>query len=229
MTTTELHWLSRVLRVTLMVGFATLSLFAQTKQTKMETASPTSKEAKPSTRFTEKDREMVINQLKGSWDRLNQAVAGLSEAQLKFKSAPEKWSIADCVEHLTHAEDFFYKLVTNTVIKSPITPDKENKATDEKFITLVNDRNQKMQAPDPIKPTGKWSTVEETLQELDKRRSRTIEFVKNTNEDLRSHFHAFPGRDPIDGVQWVLLISAHCDRHIAQINEVKTNPNFPKN
>ncbi len=32
----------------------------------------------------------------------------------------------------------------------------------------------------------------------------------------------------LDAYQWVLLISAHCERHMKQIEEVKADPNFPK-
>jgi hypothetical protein len=32
----------------------------------------------------------------------------------------------------------------------------------------------------------------------------------------------------MDGYQWILLLSSHSQRHTAQLNEVKANPNFPK-
>jgi uncharacterized damage-inducible protein DinB len=35
-------------------------------------------------------------------------------------------------------------------------------------------------------------------------------------------------REQVDGYQWLLLISAHSARHTAQIEEVKADPNFPK-
>jgi hypothetical protein len=33
---------------------------------------------------------------------------------------------------------------------------------------------------------------------------------------------------PLDAYQWILLISAHSERHTKQIEEVKADPNFPK-
>ena len=32
----------------------------------------------------------------------------------------------------------------------------------------------------------------------------------------------------LDGYQWLLLLSTHSERHTAQIEEVKADPNFPK-
>jgi hypothetical protein len=32
----------------------------------------------------------------------------------------------------------------------------------------------------------------------------------------------------LDAYEWVLCIAAHSERHTQQINEVKSDPNFPK-
>jgi hypothetical protein len=83
-------------------------------------------------------------------------------------------------------------------------------------------------SPEPVAPKNKCLSVKETMKEFEKRRSRTIEFVKTTTDDLRIHFSPFGARGEIDGLQWVLLISAHCDRHVAQINEVKSAAHFQR-
>jgi hypothetical protein len=185
-------------------------------------------ESKPAQKAAEKDLEFVVNNLKASRERFLTAVAGLSDAQLKFKSAPDRWSIAEVAEHITLSEDVFMDLITNQVLKSPATPDKERKITDEALLAMMADRSRKAQAPEPAVPKSRWKSVEETVKEFKNRRSRTIEFVKTGSDDLHNHFAPFGDRGEIDGMQWVLLISAHCDRHVAQINEVKASANFPK-
>ena len=42
---------------------------------------------------------------------------GLSAAQLNYKTAPERWSIAECLEHIASAEDFLMDLVKNQAMK----------------------------------------------------------------------------------------------------------------
>ena len=37
-----------------------------------------------------------------------------------------------------------------------------------------------------------------------------------------------PAAKDLDGIQWVLFIAAHSERHTAQMLEVKADPNFPK-
>jgi DinB superfamily len=202
-----------LVRALLLMAIAVLPIAAQTPQA--------------SSRMTEKDREFAINQLKASREKFANAVAGLSETQLKFKSAPDRWSVAEVAEHITLSEDLIFNILTDKVLKTPATPDKESKITDDQVLAMVTDRSNKAQAPETLKPAGKWQNITETMQEFDKRRARTIEFVKTTNIDLRSHFSSSP-RGEIDALQFVLFLSGHVDRHVAQINEVKSDPNFPK-
>jgi hypothetical protein len=185
-------------------------------------------EAKTSKRMTEKDRDFIIAQLTASREKFVASVTGLSEAQLKFKSAPDRWSIAEVAEHITLSEDFLFSTLTDKALKTPLTPEKERKITDEQIVTMVTNRSSKFPAPDPLKPAGKWASMAETMKEFDKRRARTIDFVKTTDADMRSHFMPFGPNAEIDALQWALFLSGHCERHTAQINEVKADPNYPK-
>jgi hypothetical protein len=182
----------------------------------------------PNPRTTDKDREFALNSLKASREKFINSVSGLSETQLKFKPAPDRWSVAEVAEHITVTEDFLFNILNKNVLKTSATPDKERKLTDDQVLAAMTDRSNKAQAPEPAKPTGRWQNMAETMKEFEKQRARTIDFVKTTKVDLRSHFSPFGNRGEIDALQWVLLISGHCERHTAQINEVKADPNFPK-
>jgi hypothetical protein len=59
-------------------------------------------------------------------------------------------------------------------------------------------------------------------------RDRSIAYVENTQDDLRDHFMEHPAFKLMDGYQWLMFISAHSHRHTLQIEEVKSNPSFPK-
>ncbi len=49
------------------------------------------------------ERELVVHQLAHSRERLVLAVEGLSTEQRSFRPAEDRWSIADCIEHITVA------------------------------------------------------------------------------------------------------------------------------
>jgi DinB superfamily len=55
----------------------------------------------------DKQKSVLETNKKGVLD----ATRGLSEAQWNFKAAPDKWSVAECAEHIAAAEDFILGIV----------------------------------------------------------------------------------------------------------------------
>ena len=72
------------------------------------------------------------------------------------------------------------------------------------------------------------ATEAELAKAFEDSRKATMTYLQKTNDDLRDHFFDHPAFGPLDGYQWLLLISGHSARHTAQIGEVKADPNFPK-
>src|SRR5215468_11618809 len=57
------------------------------------------------------DRAKVIKLLNESHKQTLELMEGLSEEQLKFKSAPEKWSVLEVAEHICLAEGLLFNAV----------------------------------------------------------------------------------------------------------------------
>jgi hypothetical protein len=180
--------------------------------------------------LTKEERDHAIEYLKETQKDFLAATDGLSDAQWKFKAAPDRWSIAETAEHIGIAEQTIWKLVSEKMMKSPATPEKaaEAKGKDEIILTKVPDRSRKAQAPEQLKPTGRWATRAALVKDYNGIRDQEIAFLKDTKEDLRNHFEEHPFLKTIDAYQWLLLNGAHCKRHTAQILEVKADPNYPK-
>ena len=173
------------------------------------------------------DEEKVLKSLEQTRRGVLDATKGLSDAQWKFKPAPDRWSVAEVLEHITVAEDYLFENGAEKALKGPASaPDRDSKKMDAAILAMVPDRSVKRQAPDQLVPTGRWSPAE-TLEHFEKSRARTIEFLKDT-PDLRGHTSDSPF-GPMDSYEWIIFISAHSERHTKQILEVKADPNFPKN
>lgn len=156
------------------------------------------------------------------------ATKGLSEAQWNFKSAPDRWSVAEVTEHIAAAEDFLMTMVHDKVMTAPARAEKEDvKAIDDLILQAIPDRSHKLQAPEPLIPTNRFHSPKESLEHFKKSRANTLTFLKAT-KDLREHAMDSPLGKKLDAYQWVLFVAAHSDRHTKQINEVKADPNFPK-
>jgi hypothetical protein len=178
----------------------------------------------------QKERERGVAELEGSRKAFLDATNGLSEAQWNFKPAPDRWSIAECAEHIGVTETFILNLITEQALKGPAEPEKRAlvQGKDSSLMTMVVDRTAKFKAPEAIQPTRRWTTSGEITKNVLESRARTIEFVSTTQEDLRDHFMDHPVFKTLDTYQWILLTSGHMRRHTAQILEVKADPNFPK-
>lgn len=178
--------------------------------------------------LTAEDRAKGLAYLEKTRAGVIGATKGLSEAQLNFKVAPEKWSVAQVLEHIASAEDMLMGLTQSQAMQGPARPEGEEvKAIDELILTAIPDRTQKRSAPEPLIPTNRFGTPEETRKHFEESRAKTIAFLKDT-AGLRDHAIDSPLGKKLDPYQWMLFIAAHSDRHTKQILEVKADPNFPK-
>lgn len=182
--------------------------------------------AKP---LTKEEREAAVKYLKQTQKLFLDSVKGLSEEQLKWKPAPDKWSVFEVSEHITLAESFLFGMIEGQIMKSPADETKTSAATAEQIMKMVPDRTNKFQAPEPIRPDkAPWSSMKETLTAFKEKRGTTIGFVDKGNDNMRSHFGPNPVFKDMDAYLWLFFLSAHTERHVKQIEEVKANPAFPK-
>jgi hypothetical protein len=177
---------------------------------------------------TRQEREQALRYLSESRGGVVDAVKGLSEAQWKFKPAPDRWSVAEVVEHLALIEDIVTQNILGNIGKAPApSADRDPKQVDAAILAKVVDRSTKFQAPPPAVPTGRWTPFVALEHFLDGR-NQTVALLQST-ADLRQHSIDHPVFGPLDGYEWVLAVAAHSARHTKQILEVKADPNFPAN
>jgi uncharacterized damage-inducible protein DinB len=180
--------------------------------------------------LTKDERERGLSELQATRKLFLESVTGLSEAQWNFKPAPEVWSVGEVAEHIAVSEDTIFGLITEKIMKGPAEPDKkaEVQGKDQIILEKVVDRSVKVQAPEMLRPTHRFASQQALVDHFKESRDRTIAYVGSTQDELRSHFGDHPLLKTMDGYQWLLLLSAHSHRHTLQIEEVKANPNFPK-
>jgi hypothetical protein len=176
---------------------------------------------------TQAEKDKALQYLESTKKNVLEATKGLSEAQWNFKPAPDRWSVAQVMEHIAAAEDFLRTLTTEKVMMAPAgDPARDWKKTDAGVLAMVPDRTTKAQAPEPLVPTNRFESPEGSIKHFVESRATTEDFLKNT-AGLRDHVLDSP-MGKLDGYEFVLLIAAHSERHTKQINEVKADPNFPK-
>ncbi len=175
------------------------------------------------------ERDLVLHHLAASRERLLRAVDGLSSEQRTFRPADDRWSVADCVEHLVVVEAFVLGSMKRS-LAGPPEPAKqaEVRGKEQVILELVPARNRRVKGPAEVMPTQRWPRFEELLREFETARGRTVQFATETDADLRSHFFPHPILADLDCYQWLLFLGTHCERHVRQLEEVKVDPGFPR-
>jgi len=178
--------------------------------------------------ITNMEREQAVRYLADTRAGVIEAVKGLSEAQFNFKPGPDRWSIAECLEHIAIVENAVLSGVRVRLEKGPApAADRDVKQIDAMILTTVPDRSTKVKAPAQLVPTGN-SAPAANLEHFLASRQQTVNWLKS-DSNLRGHSVDHPVLGPLDGYEWILAAAGHSERHTKQILEVKADPNFPTN
>ena len=175
--------------------------------------------------MTPAERQKAAAFLDETRQKLLQATQGLSSTQLQYKPAPDRWSVAECLEHVTMVEAAVLGNIQNAIKGEAGAP--QTAMSDDALVQSLTNRSSRFQAPERIVPTGRFRH-DQLIGEFEGARKRTIDFVGSTEVPLRQF--AFPhGRfGQVDCYQWLLLIAGHGDRHRQQVEEVIADAGFPR-
>ena len=126
------------------------------------------------------ERAGLIEELRDSGKLFCTAATGLTTAQAKFKSAVDRWSIEECVEHVAMVENSFFKRVqegaaTPNAAAVPVRPEAELRKE-------IVDRSIKRSAPERVQPTGRYGSLDAALDRFRAYREDTIAYLANCKE-----------------------------------------------
>jgi hypothetical protein len=175
------------------------------------------------------DRTRIIQDLEQSNQRFLSSIKDLTPAQWNFKPAPNRWSIAEVSEHLTLVEQGLGGMVQTGLNPIPAFSADSSAKLEAATRGLYGNRERKMTSPEGFVPTGRWATQAEMVAAYNEARAGNLEYVRSTKDPVRARgvtHAAFGG--PIDGAHWLIVIGAHMNRHIYQIEEVKRTEGYPR-
>lgn len=166
-------------------------------------------------------------------EKLFAEVSGLSDAQLNHKSEGSPWSICDAINHVALTDEANAKLTSNILkrarsenISTDPSPDRSELHSIDPILEKM--RAGKFQAPDFVNPHA-HASVDESFAKLKHSRERMLENIGHLDGlDLYGLTHPHPFAGPLNPYQWILIAGAHESRHTAQIERMKSAPDFPK-
>jgi hypothetical protein len=162
------------------------------------------------------------------------ATKGLSEAQWKFKPAPDRWSIAENLDHIVIVQERVLGPILDQLANAPAPPaDLDHTLVDAIVINHFPTRLARFTAPEFVRPLAQIAPLE-VLNRLTANYTRLIDCLES-RPGLRQHASEAPplkavskgAFEVMDGYQWILAAAAHAERHVKQMLEVMADPGYP--
>lgn len=176
--------------------------------------------------MTDDDRTRLVRHLEDTDKGFVEALQGLTEEQLNFRPSPEAWTVFECAEHITVSEDNMFEEFEKVFMTLTPAPGVKSATPDDKVLEYGTNRQyMRMKAAETYRPVGRWSTAPEMLDRFRTSRRRTLDLARTTGEDLRGRYYE---KFQLDAYQYLLILSAHTQRHTLQIKEIMAAPGFPK-
>jgi hypothetical protein len=182
----------------------------------------------PCQQITQEEREFVIGMLEENSEKFLADIEKISESQWKYKPAAGQWSIAEISEHITLSDGLLLSIAQNS-LKAAADNSKANALVgkENSMIERLKDRTQKARAPEALVPTHRYPTKKDLVAAFKIAREKTIMYVKNTKDPLKNHVVSHPLFGDLTAYQWLVMIPAHANRHVAQLEEVMVMKEFP--
>ena len=178
--------------------------------------------------MTAEERDRVVSGLERTRDALAAVLSGLTPAQWHFQHGEGVWSIRECADHILVIERLLLQTVRD-LAAGPPDPERSARVRgkDDRMLAALADRAFKVRVPFPTRPSGEADSPAAYVGALHTVRAEVLEYARTTQDGLRDRVARHPLLKDLDGVQWLLLIWAHTDRHLAQIREVQAHPDYP--
>ena len=153
-----------------------------------------------------------------------EATRNIRPEQASGKPTPKSWSVLECIEHLVVVEDRFLGWIsTGQAIAPQRDTDKEIR-----LFTMVRSRATKVEAPEVVRPLGRFETLAAALAAFNGVRDRSVQVVQERGDSLYAIGVTHPRFGKMNAAELLHLIDGHARRHAEQIRETcETLANLP--
>ena len=169
--------------------------------------------------------EELLRHLDTQHERLRAAVDSIPRPRRDVKPSPDRWSVAEVLEHLSIVETRIERVFSKRLAEARVAGLGPERASSPVVGTIdmdrVLDRTRRITATEAALPTGKldagaaWAAAERARDTL-------CNAVRDADGlALSDVIHPHPVLGPINLYQWIAFVGGHEARHAAQVIELK--------
>lgn len=197
---------------------------------------PAAAQDQPNPKITDAEFVTLIKDLDVAQETLLGLASGMTDEQWTFKQNPDRWSVAECVEHIVRTEKAILAAVQQ-IVAGPRDPEwyTRTKGKNDLVRQAVLTRNpggagSPFKAPYEVSPTEHWDRAT-AIAAFYESHGAVRAYVETMQRDIKDHtfMNPFPSIGWLNAHDWLTLCALHVRRHSLQIAEVKADPNYPKN
>ena len=167
------------------------------------------------------DIDEIFSALATTRRRILEQVEALSDEQANARPAPDTWSVAEIIEHLSISEARMVALVSRLLGQEAAVAANAGSSGSAISIQVMTERAaEKFTAPAFLEPTG-GLPLAESLAKL--RESRAALIGLRPRIEARDYSHVtypHPAFGPLNLYQWLAAVEFHECKHLDQIQTI---------
>ena len=167
--------------------------------------------------------EEILRHLDANRVVLRAAVDAVPVALRETRPDPDRWSVAEVLEHLGRVEEGLTRLLSLRLAEHAATlvPETETSSVVSRLDhARIIDRSYRVTAGERVVPRGEMDSAT-ALASLERSREKLRELVlQHDGVAITPVTHPHPALGVIDAYQWLVFIGSHEARHANQIREI---------
>jgi hypothetical protein len=168
------------------------------------------------------DTDEIFNALATTRRHIYEQVEDLSDEQARERTAPDVWSVAEIIEHLSLSETRMLALIHNMLGQEAAVAANAGSSGQSVSIQVMTDRaGEKFTAPSFLQPTG-GVPLSEALAKL--RDSRAVLLGLRPKIEATDYSHVtfpHPVFGPLNLYQWLAAVEFHECKHLDQLQSLR--------
>ncbi|HVZ26040.1 MAG TPA: DinB family protein [Sediminibacterium sp.] len=160
--------------------------------------------------------EPLIAALQANTDALKHHLQVFDDTALNKRINPVSWTAGEVGEHLL----MFDQRVNKILPGETRSPDRDPQAKIALFTRRLADRDNRIDAPAFLAPSGIQTSSASLIGEIEKERAILTKLIRE--KDMTLLYPAAPHRffGPMTGMEWVQFLILHGERHFLQLDEI---------